>query len=401
MNKPNKTILLLGLVFFIEIVIPTSPETQEVRYTPQVRIGGEYSDNIFFERNDRVSDFIYNINPAVKIDYRTERLHVNSAAVLNLRRYSSETLMDREDQYYNLSSRYRFLERLTIGGRVNYEKDVTLESRTFEIDGFDTDITDDGEFGIERFLSGRKHFYAMASSTYRLNELTNWTTRYRYANTEYSFERNTDYEVNEIWTSITRKMKGQKDSFGANLSFKQNSSEVSKANSYFLTAIWHHYFSSVCSLRNRVGVRYTEQHFNGTRDSKTNWHGVADIRFKRFGENYEINIGFKQDLRTASDGRSVNVSRLYGDSEVGLSERLLFKVEGDIYLTREDGDRISNEESIYFEVIPTIEYLLTENYSLTVGYSCTIDYDYDRRDGREIQRNRVWVALKLSFPKEL
>lgn len=405
MKKSSKTVLFLGVVFFIGIVRPPSPATQEVRYMPQVWIGGEYNDNIFFDRNNEVSDFIYNINPSVKIDYRTERLNVDSVATLKLRRYLSETSMDREDQYYNFHAKYRLSERWSLKGRLKYQKDVTLESKTIDIDEIDeTEIIvpgDNIEPGIERFLSGRKRFDAITSFNYRLTELSNWGFSYRYFKTKYNFEDNTDYEYRNIGTTFMRQMEGQRDRIGANLAFGQNISEVNESDTYRLTFIWNHLFSKLLNFHTRIGARYTKQKSTITGDTKTNWNGVADIRLQKFGDNYEANFGFKQNLRTASDGSSVNVSRLFGNSEIELSERLKFRLEGDLYLTREDGNSTFDEESVYFEMIPSIEYLLTENHSISLAYSYTMDYDTVNNNDRDKQRNRIWFVIGFRFPKEL
>lgn len=402
MWQPKTPLLFLGSILMLGVAFPRLSGAQEIKYTPSLSVSGEYNDNILFERRDELEDFVFNIIPAIRFDYATDLLKIDSFASLNVRRYTSETSFDREDQYYNLNGRYRLTERLRFRARFYYLKDVTQESRVIDFEETATDIEEGGEPGIERFLSERERYSGLASLNYRLTELSNLGLNYSYLDTSYDFEGNTDFEVNNFGFTFSRRMEGQRDRIGANLSYSQNSSETSDADTYSLSLIWHHYFTEIINLYSRIGVRYTEQEFNLRDETKTNWNGIADIRLQRFGQNSEINFGFRQTQRNASDGRIVNVSRFYGDSRFNLTERLFFNLEGEFYITKEDDDSaLDEEDSLYFDIIPSLRYMLTENHSVRLAYGYSVDHDRSLDDDRDKQRSRIWLVFDLFFPKHL
>ena len=401
MDKFTRPLWFPILLLMLTIGSPLSPGAQEITIIPSFSASGEYNDNVLFERSGELDDFIYNLTPGIGLDYATESLTINSNALLNFRRYTSESFLDREDQYFNLRTLYRLTERLDFRGRFYYLKDSTNESRLIDLDETAPDVIEVVDPGIERFLSERKRYDGWAALNYQLTELSTLDGRYRYRKNTYDFEGNTDNEINEFDLTFLRRLEGQRDRIGAEISYFQNSSDVSDADTYAFSLIWNHYFTEIWNVYAKAGVRYTEQDFSGRNDSETTWAGIANIRLLRIGENNRFSIGFRQNLQTASDGRSVNVSRLYWDSRLDLTERLFLNVEGDFYITREEGDSTVDEDTVYFDVIPSLEYLLTENFSVSLAYSYTVEYDRTLDTDEDIQRNRVWVFFEFVFPKYL
>lgn len=400
MRNKNKLIplsfFLLTLIFFN----PPTSQTQEIRYTPFLSLSGEFNDNVLFERTGSVDDWVGSVIPAIGIDYKTERFTLNSLAMLNFKEYLSETFLDREDQYYNVSSKFRITERLNFKGRLYYLDDVTLESRVLDIEEVGSDTNQEIEPGIEQFLSGRKRYYALGSFDFELTELSDIEAGYRFLETDYDFEGNSDYQNNEIGVSFFRKMEGQRDRIGFDISFDQNSSEISKANSYLSSLIWYHEFSDIMRLYTKVGLRYTEREDKNTGDTDENFNTIANVNLRRIGEKDRILVGFKQNLRTASSGRTVNVSRLYFESNFKLSQRLDFDLEGDFYITEEEGDQVSNEDIVFFDVIPSMKFWLSENQSVTLAYNFTVEYNRSIDENKDIIRNRFWVLYEIGFPRE-
>jgi hypothetical protein len=79
---------------------------------------------------------------------------------------------------------------------------------------------------------------------------------------------------------------------------------------------------------------------------------------------------------------------------------LLFKLKGTFYVTREDGDSPSDEDTVYFDIIPSLNYLLTENHSISLAYGYTIDYDRAVDEDQDTQRNRIWLVFEFAFPQK-
>ncbi len=406
MNKKIKKLILFGIpTIFLSLVFHTLTTAQEITVAPYLTISGEYNDNVFFSRQDEDDDYIFNFAPALKLAYKTELLDLESFASIQFKEYVDESDLSRDDQYFNFLGTGWLTARTRLRGRFYYLRDFTIESRIISFDETMPEPTDDEldqsvDPGIERFFSERQRYYGLGSLSHRLTELSELEFRYHYLKTDYDFEGNTDYDVNEISMIFKRRLEGQKDKIGAKVSYSQNSSDVSDSDSYIFSVLWDHRFTETMSLFTNIGIRYTDQDFKSRVEKSDNWNGIADVRLKRKGETNLAYIGFRQSLRTASNGRSVNVSRLYWESEQKILERLFFNLDGNFYVTREDSDSEFDEDSLFFDITPSLRYLLTEKHSLRIAYSYTYDRDKSLEGDDDSHRNRVWIVFELRFPKK-
>lgn len=399
-------IISFAVILMVGFTLPPFSAAQDITYTPKLGLTGEYNDNILYSRTDKEDDFIFNVSPAIEATYVSQMLNLYSYAAMRFRRYSSEDQLDREDYFVNIQGRYRMTERLQFRGRLNYLQDYSLESRVVDLIKTDTDETpiDDPEVverGIESFLSERKQYNAFASLGYQLTELYNLNMGYRYLKNDYDLAGNTDYEVNSINMTLMRNLKGQRDQIGTRVSYSESTTDSNDTESYGAGLIWNHFFTETMRLYTDIGVRYTEQNFNNTGQKTDDWNATANIRLRRTGETNVIDIGFRQNVQTSSSGRSVNVSRLFWDARQVLSERFIFELDGDFYITREDSDSISDTGTVFFDIIPSVRYMLTENHSVRLSYNYTIEHDRSLDKNRDTERNRLWIMFEFGFPRQL
>ena len=387
--------LLIGL-----IIITAPAAAQDITYTPLLLLSGEYNDNIFFANTDQKDDFIFNVAPGLDVQWYTEKLELDAVAAISFKNYVSESDQDRNDQYYNIIGAYQFTERLQFKGRFYYLKDATVESRVSDLDDTGLDEPDSVATGIESFFSERKQYNGLAAFQYDLTELTEMEVGYRYLKTDYDFEGNSDYEINRGEMKILRSLEGLKDQVGAKLSYDRGVTDSSDNDNYRLSLIWNHIFTETMRLHTELGGRYTETTTKSTGKRDNTWGGVANIRLIRRGETNMTQLGFRQKLGISSDGFPVNESRLDWKFQQELSERLLFKLKGTFYVTQEDGDSPSDEDTVYFDIIPSLNYLLTENHSISLAYGYTIEYDRAVDEDQDTQRNRVWLVYEFAFPQK-
>lgn len=407
MKKNIAYVLVVGFVLAASLASPGSAGAKNIQYTPYLMLNGEYNDNILFRRDDKRDDFLYNIAPALRVNYVSELLELESDFGTMLRRYTTEDEFDREDYYVNLLGRYSLTERLSTRARFYFLQDNTLESTVLDIedpvfieDG-DIELDDGIDPGIERFYSERKRYNGNVAFDYRLTELSHLELGYRYLKSEYDFEGNTDFDVHRLRLEYLKRLQGERDTLGARVDYGQYSSEISDADTYALALIWRHAFSETMRLKADIGVRYTDRTFNNRDDQTENWTGLADIRFTKTGETTKLALGFKQDLQSGSDGTIANLPRLYANLSQGLTERFLFQIKSNLYLRRDDIDFDFGDGDVFFDIIPSLKYRLTENYALTMAYSYTFDHDRDLDENPDKERNRVWLMLELEFPQKL
>jgi len=235
---------------------------------------------------------------------------------------------------------------------------------------------------------------------YRLTELSNLNFGYSYFKTDYDLEENTDFDVNSFSMTYMRDLEGQKDQIGTRLGYSKRSSDESDIDSYGTGLICNHIFTETISLYTDIGLRYTEENFKNSGQKNDDWGATANIRLRRLGETNRMDVGFRQDIQTASDGGAVNVSKLYWNIRQSLSERFAFGLGGDSYITREDGDSFSDIDTVFFNIYPSLIYLLTENHSVILAYNYTIDHDRSLDDNRDTERNRVWINFEFGFPQK-
>lgn len=398
MKKRTKRFLVIGILIS-SLGAADAMASQEIEYRPYLRVGGEYNDNILFTRKDAKDDFLANVAPGLNLNYRTELLELKSEGNVLFRRYFEEDDYDREEYLGDLRVKYRLTEKLMARGRFNYRQDFTLESRQLEFDDpIDLPAEDDVEPGTERFYSERKRINTFAAFRYQLTERSDLDLLYRYVDTRYDFEENTDYDIHRISPTFLRRLAGERDIVGARAAYVQYSSDVSDADIYEAALLWNHKFTETMTLESELGASYVDRtYLRGDRDDDE-WRGLANIRFIRRGEDNQLKVGFRQNYQPGSSGTAVNVPRFYGEFEQDITERFQFLFRWNLYLESEDSDFNYDDGTVYFDVVPSLRYRLTRDHSVSLAYSYTIDYDQDLDEDRDRQRNRVWLTFEFGFP---
>ena len=83
----------------------------------------EYNDNIFFDSDDPVDDFITTISGGLKFLNQTERTDLYLSAIVDRLIYSDDKDLDATDQYYNGRFGYEFTPRFGATVDAAYSKD--------------------------------------------------------------------------------------------------------------------------------------------------------------------------------------------------------------------------------------------------------------------------------------
>jgi hypothetical protein len=117
-------------------------------------------------------------------------------------------------------------------------------------------------------------------------------------------------------------------------------------------------------------------------------------------ETFTGSIAASRDIRANTDAEIVEVNRLLLGLNKLLSERFGFIFYGSGYYTDTESNDADNDKTIYFELHPTIYYLLTENHSLELNYQYQNKKELDEPGNPVTQRNRAWLGLVLKFPKK-
>jgi hypothetical protein len=384
--------LLVG--FFVSFCIalmclPKSSFANEVVFTPGIGLSAEYDDNIDFTSNsdEAKDDFSGSAIPEARLEYRTERLNLNSYARLNFKKYLSETDFDRTNQLYEFESEYQARQRWTLFGNYRFRRDETTDSQ------FD-------ETGRVFKRSRAQRHYAMGGVRFALTELTDIGPFLSYNRADFSGSDNTDYDLYSIELPFNKKFQNQLDTIRLTPAYSHyKSDDNEKGDDYRLTVGWKRLISETLTFDISVGPRYTTlQTVNG--DENSNFGGVGAIGLTKKGETFKGSIHYSHDLSPTAEGEIINLDRLLVSADKLMTERLGIRFAAKAFHSNRENNDTPNDKVITFELIPALYYMLTENHFVELAYDYRNERELDKPGNPVTQRNQVWLGLQLRFPKK-
>jgi hypothetical protein len=381
----DKFKVLAFLIFFIFILSYEYPVfAAEITVIPSVSLRVEYDDNIDFNSNNEIDDFSGSIIPGLAITSKTELLELSAYGELDFKRYYDETDFDRTNQLYGFDGRYQMLKRLYFLGNFSYRKDESIDSQLEETGRV---------FERDR----RKRYDAGGGFRYQISELSEIGPNFEYEKTNFSSKDNDDYDLYLYSLPYTRNFKNQRDTLILTPSFAKFESDVQEADGYRMEAGWKHLFSETITSNISAGARYTKIDRKDRNDNDNNWGGVGKIELSQNGETFSGLVGYLHDLRADTDGEIIQLDRIYMSFDKKIIERFGIKFYGSGYYSRrESGD---NDNVRFFELRPSLYYLITENHSLELFYNYQNEVRLDDPGNPTINRNRVGLNFSLGFPK--
>ena len=245
-----KKICFSCIIFLLTLGLPPfSMAGSDFTFNPSLQFRGEYDDNINFDNDNEISDWLGVFIPSLKASWKTPRLDINGSAGAEIRRFCSESQFDDEYQRYKIESSYQFLERLTLEAGGSYTKDSTLDSELEET-------------GIVENLYDRERCTLNTGARYQLGERVFTGLHYNYGDTSYNDPGNTDYDSHSIVGSISYLFRNQRDQVFLQPTYYRYKSEVSKVDNYGLSLGWNRTLSEKLTLSCYLGIRYTDTEYN-------------------------------------------------------------------------------------------------------------------------------------------
>ena len=94
MEKMKSRILLLNILIVIGFGAVQGALGADITLTPKIDLTGQYDDNVSFEKGDKKNeDYLYQIQPAVTFDYKTEINRLVAEAILDYQNYINNDIM--------------------------------------------------------------------------------------------------------------------------------------------------------------------------------------------------------------------------------------------------------------------------------------------------------------------
>jgi len=372
---------------FVLISYPSQSLAKDLTIVPSLESKIIYDDNLDFNDNEEVGDFGANATPGLTLNYDTELGETSLYGEVDIIKYFQETEYDRTNQLYGFDGRYRLFPRWTFTGELQYRKDETIDSQledTGRVSQRNRQTTYDGAGGVN----------------YLLTELTDIGLNFEFRKRDYGSDDDTDYDRYRYSLPFTKRFANQRDTLTlepAHTIFDSDGDEDVK--DYRFVVGWGRQISETLSSQINAGARYTDiEAQDGTNDDT--WGYLGRIILRKTGETFSSDITATRDIRANTDAEIVEVNRLILRADKRLQERLGFRFYAAGYYSNTESNQIDNDRVTFFELRPSVYYMLTENHSIDLVYTYQRKTELDEPGNTVTQRNRGWLGLTLRFPKK-
>ena len=381
---------IIGFVISLMLVLLSFYQhlwAKDVTITPSIALKTVYDDNLDFEPSDEKDAFGANVIPHLTLDYASELLQFVLIGEVDVLKYFSETDFDRTNQLYGINGNYRMSPRWMFKGGFQFTRDENIDSQ----------LQETGQ-AFER--SRVKTYDSGAGLHYQLTELSDigFTTDYR--RRDFSSRFDNDFQRYTFSLPYTKRFANQRDTVSLVPSYSILDSDNSEdAKDYRYEIQWEHQINETLTSTINGGVRYTDiDQSDGSSDAK--WGYIGTLGLRKQTETFFGLIEASRDIRVNSDADVVEVNRLLLSVDKRLKERYGFKFFGAVYYSDTESNPTTSDKTTYFELAPSLYYLLTEDHRLVLEYNYQNQREFDKPGNPVSQRNRVWLGLVLQFPKK-
>jgi hypothetical protein len=391
MEKMKSRILLLNILIVIGFGAVQGALGADITLTPKIDLTGQYDDNVSFEKGDKKNeDYLYQIQPAITFDYKTEINRLVAQGILDYQNYINNDNLSALNTICKLEGDSNFTELLTLFADLKYVKDNTLESQ----------LEEEGKVQIRQ----DRHRYDLRGGLFfNLTELIRVGGDYRYRQTNYEEDFPEDYNDDVVSFIYNQRLRNQLDSLTFRTSYAFREVRDKETNTYRALFGWMRELSETFRFGASIGGRFTEQYeYNGnTERQKDETSGLlADFNFTRDTEIMRTNLNYHLDQVSVAEGEERNVHSFKIKLDRNMTERFRLGIDLKYYLSSKINKDSKDDSSQFYEVKPSVIYNLTEYHLLGLFYSYQHELN-DSNDSKNADRNRVWVTLSFNFPRKL
>ncbi len=402
--------LKIAFIFLLIICCTLKSFAADMTIVPSIYLKNEYDDNVGFRSHSIEDDFLISIMPSLTYDYATERIGLHSKGSIDFQRYASKTYDETENINFEFGGKALLNERFRFNADLSYLKDTTLESELQET-------------GIITTRQNRKRYTGTGGLTYNINEDSSLGMDFKHQETYYD-GKSVDYKHDTVTLNYIKQLPDLKNVITVKPYYEKYCSDVNDIDNYGVYLGWNHMFTRTLSMSAFLGGRYTESlykydiHMGDVRDfrlpypylrpiiikveeSDHNINGLADISVEKTGEIYSILLGFNYDLGYSANGYPITTTKGYFEYTMRLSERLNVQLKTEVYSNKSDDPNSKEEDSRHLNIMPVLNYRLTENYNLQLGNSYALHKDMNASNNSGYDRNRIWIGLTFNFPDKL
>ena len=361
---------------------------KDVTITPAIDLRTVYDDNLDFSNKDEKDSFGANAIPSLTLSYTSELLQFILIGEVDVIKYFTETDYDRTNQIYGIDGEYLLSPRWRFAGNFQYTRDETIDSV----------LEETGQAFERRRVTT---YDSGAGLFFQLTELSDIGFETEYRKRDYSSNQDTDFDRYTFFLPYTKRFANQRDIVTLGPAYSIFDSDGGRdARDYRFAFQWDRKINETLNSIVGAGVRYTDFDKQDDSSSDSNWGYLGRLGLEKKTETFSGRILAERDIRANSDAEIVEVNRIILRADKLMHERFGIRFYGSSYYTDTESNEADNEKTVYFEVKPSLYYLLTENHYLELAYQYQNKKELDRPGNPVTQRNRAWLGIVLQFPKK-
>ena len=363
----------------------------------------EYNDNILLTTLPHNAVWGTILTPSLTLSRSSEVSQTSASARLNFNRYAGESGLDRNDQYFALSSNYK-TERDIWAGDASYTRDSTLTSEL-------------NQTGIVQARTQRNLLTLAPSWTRMLSERNSLKLGYEYDQASYdgSSVGLINYSNQSAQASWLYQL-SESDLVNMTASYSrfQTADGNHKADTAGIQGGLTHSFSETLKGSVLMGLNRTHSIINSPAQvlvigpfilhlpaqtvSSTDVVPVLNATLEKQFETTTVNVSASRTLNPTGNGVLAETDRLGLGVSRKFSETLSGSVNGSAYRSRYIGNAaVASANSRYYELALNLNWHMNERWVLDSGYRYA-RVEYQASSVVPVS-NMVYASVRYDWPK--
>lgn len=374
----------------------------DVTLETSLQVRTMYDDNILFTNTAETDDVVTAISPRLGFSRKTARSTMNLAGIFDVIRYAATPELDTLHHRYALNGRGQVTPRWAVTGEGEYRKDTALD-----------EVEETGRLGVR---TDRELLLGGAGVSYQFTERSELGLSYRHMGYRFEDEAHQDRDSDTVTGIYSRVLGETRGRAWIQPRYTHWETSDNRTDDYETAVGWTMPFRERYSFEGSVGGRYTvaEREFlvrqvsDPTADTgfqvifvpdsrrEVSWGFTVSVLTRWTGELSQASLGYTRDSWVDSLGATIESDNLRGDVRRRLTPRLSVGIAGRLSFARSIGGP-EQDRSQYFDLAPSLTYLVTESISIEAAHRYARDWDETKSPDPVSVRNQTWVLLKVDF----
>lgn len=396
LKKIARIICLVALVS----MIGSFGYADDFKLTPTIGVRESYDDNLFFNTNNEVDDYITSIFGGLDLTNRTERLDLNLSAKGNGLMYADNTNLNDVEQYYKAGIGYWLTERVKLAAD----------------GGFSRDSSPDRDIATTGFVfSGvrRTRWNAGGSADITLSEASSMSLAYAFERHRFDKPEYVDYDFHTANLGFTHDFSKILPRFigRINAGYAHFSNDDTEVDIWSGTIGFSRAMTEIFNLQVDAGARYAASKFEvpafvpyppffvTATETQYDWGPTGRITLSYKGETTHADISAAEDVMPAAGNNgTADRTSLLLTVRHRFAEKFSAHLAAEYFLNKANAGELSSqaidEETV--SIRPGLSYEIVKHLVLTASYTYT-QVNYKLSDTRA-ERNRIFVQLSYGIP---